>query len=620
VIAASSLAAGVCLAAGHPLWPQFALPAFLCFAWLSATWPRLGILALPALLPVLDFAPWTGWLMVEEFDLLVLATLAGGYFRIWLDGSDPRHAGSARWLVIAIVCLIGWGVGGASMRDIGAFAGYATPTNALRVGKGLLWPALLLPLLAASRDAFPPPETLARFFWASLLGSVWVVLAIVWERAFFPGLLDIRAPYRTVGPFWEMNHGGAALDVYLVLIAPLLAWAWRRPLPSGGRPFLGLFILAFVYACLTTFSRGVAFAASGAVILHGLLHAWQARGRVSAETRVRPVSLLIIALVGIEIFLVFGTDSFMNGRLRQTRRDFGGRLAHWERALGALKSPADRLFGVGLGRFPSHRVQRELAVPLPGGFEVTEFADGARGARLSGPDASLNGASPGRFFAVSQRIELVRGAPYRFFMKARSNRSGRMQLWICASHLLYPSHCGTRILSFGSAGWQERGALLSGPAPRLEPSWRARGHVVFLASVLTPGAVLEISEMRLEAGGDDLLSNSRFDGARRWFPQSFHYFLPWHVDNLYLELLVETGVVGLLAFLCVVFHVFRRLFRAYLAGNALPIELLSSGAGVLALGAIVSVLDMPRVAALAGSFLVSSALAGCEEGRDVRRG
>ena len=619
-ITAACLTAGFFLALAHPLWPALAVSAFLGVVPLFAWRPWLGILAVPALLPLLNFAPWTGWLIVEEFDLLVLAVLAGGYFSIWRSGSDLRYARALAWLATFAVCLIGWGMADLSMREIGGFAGYTTPLNVLRVGKSLLWTAFLLPLVAASCDAVPRPKMLARFFWASLLGSAWVVLAVMWERAFYPGLLNVHTPYRTVGLFWEMHHGGATLDVYLVLIAPLLAWAWRRPLMPTARLLLGSFILAFVYACLTTFSRGVVFAATGAVAMHGLLCRWQVRRLHSPHAAgVRPASMLVIALVGIEALMVLGTDSFMNSRLELTTRDLGGRFAHWEQALGALKSPMDWFFGIGLGKFPSREIQRELGVPLPGNFEVAGFDDGTRGARLSGPDGLLKERSPGRFFALSQRIDSLPGVSYRFFMKARSEQGGRMLVQVCASHLLYPSRCSARIVRIEGEEWQERNISFSPRVFRPETSWRAMGHGVFLASVLTPGAMIEISEMRLEAGGVNLLANSYFDETRgRWFPQSFHYFLPWHIDNLYLELLVETGVLGLGAFLYVVFRVCRKLFKACAAGETFSIELLSSGAGTLALGLVVGILDMPRVATLAGLFLVWAVMIGFEERRPAQ--
>ena len=109
-ITAACLTAGFFLALAHPLWPALAVSAFLGVVPLFAWRPWLGILAVPALLPLLNFAPWTGWLIVEEFDLLVLAVLAGGYFSIWRSGSDLRYARALAWLATFAVCLIGWGM------------------------------------------------------------------------------------------------------------------------------------------------------------------------------------------------------------------------------------------------------------------------------------------------------------------------------------------------------------------------------------------------------------------------------------------------------------------------------------------------------------------------------
>src|SRR5262245_54052682 len=62
-----------------PIWATAALVAYSALLWRK---PELWLLAVPALLPVLDFSAWTGWFYVREGDLLILATLAVGYWRV----------------------------------------------------------------------------------------------------------------------------------------------------------------------------------------------------------------------------------------------------------------------------------------------------------------------------------------------------------------------------------------------------------------------------------------------------------------------------------------------------------------------------------------------------------
>ena len=54
--------------------------------------PMLWLFLVPALLPVIDLAPWTGWLIVEEFDMLVLGAAAGAYASIALRGETRGRA------------------------------------------------------------------------------------------------------------------------------------------------------------------------------------------------------------------------------------------------------------------------------------------------------------------------------------------------------------------------------------------------------------------------------------------------------------------------------------------------------------------------------------------------
>jgi hypothetical protein len=70
-------------------------------------------------------------------------------------------------------------------------------------------------------------------------------------------------------------------------------------------------------------------------------------------------------------------------------------------------------------------------------------------------------------------------------------------------------------------------------------------------SVHDSGAAVEIAAVSLVAPDrTELLENGDFSaGLAHWLPTARSHYLPWHIDNLYLELLIEHGVVALAAFL-----------------------------------------------------------------------
>src|SRR5204862_5694716 len=82
VMTAFCSAAGVWLALKHPLSPLVTIALFAIATTTFWVWPRAWLVGLPALLPVISLAPWTGWITFEEFDLLVLAAASGGYLRL----------------------------------------------------------------------------------------------------------------------------------------------------------------------------------------------------------------------------------------------------------------------------------------------------------------------------------------------------------------------------------------------------------------------------------------------------------------------------------------------------------------------------------------------------------
>jgi len=265
-------AAACALAVHHPLSPPLALAAVVGLAALAAWQPLLIPVGLLGLLPVAGLAPWTGWMLVEEYDLLLLALLAGGWGRLaWPRGLPARvaAAGSATglwWLLVLLyagaVAVSAWhGLVDADAWAGGRFAwgwwqGWREPMNVLRIAKPLAGALLAWPLWQALQARWPDAAPRAAG-WGAWLGLAVVSVLCTWERWAWPGLTDFSTDYRTTALFWETHVGGAALDGFLALALPFGFWALANA-RRRGEAALALAVLALAgYAVLTTFSRGL---------------------------------------------------------------------------------------------------------------------------------------------------------------------------------------------------------------------------------------------------------------------------------------------------------------------------------------------------------------------------
>lgn len=283
--------AGLALAWHYPLLQPWLAPVF--FATLVAAFfrfPVVWLVAVPAGLPLLGLAPWSGWLSFEEWDLLVLAAAAAGYARHTLGAPVPggatgnttaappppalrfsrRAAVLAALFAASTVLALLRGFADAGGFAFGWFQGYHEPMNSVRLARSFAGALLLLPLWNLCRQQ-DPQRSEACLTAGMVLGLTVAALATVWERAAFTGLMDFSTDYRTTGPFWEMHVGGAALDGFLALTVPFAVHALlgaRAPARFG---LAAAACALAAYACLTTFSRGVFLAVPVALVLLYLL-------------------------------------------------------------------------------------------------------------------------------------------------------------------------------------------------------------------------------------------------------------------------------------------------------------------------------------------------------------
>lgn len=258
---------GLLMVLHYPVAPWAVSLVFVACCVAFFYWPDSWLVAVPLLLPLIGFAPWTGWLTFEELDLLVLAAAVGGYTRMaWPSAQaapvahQPRSSAGA-WLMLLLfaastLVAMGRGFADAGGFSFGWYQGYHEPMNSLRLAKSFFLALLVMPLwrAAVARRGAQATGWLAV---GLMLGLAGAALATVWERMAFVGLFNFSTDYRTTGLFWEMHVGGAALDGFLALLVPFVL----RELfvaRSHQRWAAAVACLALAgYACLTTFSRGV---------------------------------------------------------------------------------------------------------------------------------------------------------------------------------------------------------------------------------------------------------------------------------------------------------------------------------------------------------------------------
>lgn len=289
-------------------------PILLLYSALLVWRPRLWLGALPALLPALDLAPWSGWFFFEEIDLLLLITAAFGYWRLARTPPQARLPGFALACVsaLSLAYLIGAARGLTPFvhADANALSNYLSPYNSLRIGKAWFWALVLLPLL--TRDAGAALTDIRRHFLPGMLaGLALVSIAAGWERMLFPGLMNFSSDYRSSAPFSGMHTGGAALDGYLALCFPLVG-TWLLTRQSRMRTGTAIALLALGgYAGLSTFSRGLfaAYACSAAIIGLFLLGAAR-KARPALDWRHALAAVLATALLADALARVFASSGY----------------------------------------------------------------------------------------------------------------------------------------------------------------------------------------------------------------------------------------------------------------------------------------------------------------------
>jgi VanZ family protein len=598
-IGAAALCLSIAAAFSTSLNASWVLPALIVYCALLWWQPGLWLICVLALLPLLDLTPWSGRLFWTEYDTVLLATLGVVYLRLRSSLPSQRTLQRPAWLLLSLFALsaaisLGIGLFPLDPFDDNAFASYTSRYNALRVAKGVLFAIALIPLLGLEWTT--PARAARRLATGMTLGLTGTVLYILWERATFPGLLNFETDYRITGPFPGMHVGGAYIEAFLTAALPFVALlAWQRQRLWTTVFAIGLYGLG-AYSVMVTFSRGgqAAFALSTFIVLIGF-------ARLSLHERVRRFykAGAVIAVAGVAMMIIWPVFSgkYSQSRWAGTEQDFGARTTHWTDALNIVKSKNASLFGLGLGAFPSAYYWNPGAASRTAtyGFVIEQ-----------GNSVLRLGSGDSLFFE-----QIVPAAPEQRYilsidLRASTPNAG-LAVSLCEKAILYSYTCASAPLQINApAGeWRRYEAQMEtrGFGP---PGSRLERPVKLSLYNTVPGSVVDVDNVILrDMHGNNLVRNSNFSGGmHRWFFSTDSY-LPWHVENLYLNVYFEQGWLGLILFLALIGYTIARWLPRAWKQDALSLALLGSLTAFLAVGALNSWADEPRLSFLFYLLLIA---------------
>ena len=598
--------------ATFPLSPP--LLGLLLVGYAALIWrrPQAMLVVMPAALALIDLAPWSGRFYFDEFDLLVLTSLAVGYARL------PRAKQLRDPVFFLVTALLALSYAIATVRgllplqwpDANAFSNYYSPYNALRIGKGALWAFLLYGLLG--RLAAMGHDVRRFFGLGMVVGLAGVVAVVLWERAVFPGLLNFADVYRVTGPFSQMHIGGAEIETYLTLAVPflvLLIYEERSWLIKTGGATL---LLGTTYAVMVTFSR-VGYAGYATALLISLLALLLARqspghpirrsraggsplvqsshvptlSRHDSVSRYKGIAIaIVLAALAATVSIPILQGPFAKGRLAQTGTDLATRQTHWADAL-RMRDPgwATDLFGMGLGRYPETHQWRS---------SETRAATFRLASETDNTFLRLGSGSP---LYVEQFVSIRPQQDYTLSLTLRSAQpQAQLTVSLCEKWLLTSAHCAFKQIDVKSAEVWETAQITLQSGDVGDGPWYGRRPVKFSLYNANSNAVVDVDNLRLQtADGSDLLNNGAFTKRLdRWF-FSVDKDLPWHAWSFPIQVFFEQGWLGLVALGLLALLAVARAGRRAWRGDLASVALFANLVGITIISILDSLVDSQRL-------------------------
>ncbi len=549
------------------------------------------LLIIPALLPILDFSPWTGRLFFSEFDYFILLTLAISLWRgHWKSPWNINHTPFILLGLYVFSYMISLLLGLFPLTDLDSntFNNYYSSYNSLRVAKGLCWALLLIPLLSYHQ------EYIKKYFTLGLLiGLSATVLFALLERSLFASLFDYHSDFRISSTFYSMHTGGADLDAYLLLVMPFIYYM----LTSSKNRFLQFIFIPLLfsislYVLLMTYSRGayIAFALSSLTMLFSLFICY--KNNIITHWKYTlwlPLFIIIIILISTPIL----KGSFIQERFKQSFQEADFRSNHWSEAINSMNDTlSSTFFGMGLGSYPKTYLLNHLWDKAPASFRINQE-------NKQGQFIHYLTLTSGRPLYIEQIIDLAPYSNYQFTMDYRATIGNHVpSILLCEKAIQYSFNCQSIpiITKDPSLQWQHiQQSIKTGI---IGDSYRPTKLILTNQTKST----FDIKNIQLSIKNNDnikkLIKNGDFSmGMDHWFFSADDH-IPWRIENLWVQQLFDQGWIGLITFNLLLLYTLYFLFQQLRQKNPYAIPLISSLTGFLVIAIIDSPFDTPNISLL----------------------
>jgi len=564
-------------------------------------YPNAWLVVIPALLPVLDLAPWSGWFFLDEFDLLILITVAVSLLRERVQQPiSPMPVvlkvaiGS---LALSYVASLFLGLLPLEPLDANAFANYFSRYNSLRVAKGFFWAVLLFYLMRGSVSQSSAGDTKRLVGCGMIAGLTLLDLFVLYERFLFAGVFNFSSDLRAIATFSGLHNGGNDIEAYLVFAAPFIV-AWVFDHRSLSRYFVGAALFALTsYSLLVTFSRGgyLGFLVAWIALIICLLMLTSS-GSFALPPLKAPSFAVFLVLLGAGVALPILRGDFIRARFATVALDWQSRMDQLQNTFRMMDTDLmTSLFGMGLGRYPATYLGKQPVKSTPTVYTFERESQNSFIRIKAGSPLYIGqwiGVKPGKFYVLSLDVRSV------------NRKGGGLSVPICEKQLQKSYRCHSFQFPSSRAGvWEHfetrfNMGEVGGDVGRVTGRFSRRPVELALYDA-GRGSVLDVDNVKLlDDTGTNLVSNGDFSsGHDRWF-FTVDDLMPWQTSNHWGQIFFEQGWFGLLSFNLAVLSLSVFLFLRSRRGDLFSAAGLSGIFGFLTVGLFGSLFDTPRMAML----------------------